>query len=711
MGYDIGWAIVGEQPLARDELVDLKAHVAKWAKRIVGYDLLVATSVHPQIQAHFMLRPQRAKDAVYDEHYDGDGAGGFAFDVIDTIWDAMEKLRAIVPRHEVLVQDDFFGYRWDGRKFDTTKLDLEWPSWDAEGWIALGTLALPALQERFADRPTGLRPAPAVKPRKKRQRNPYLGPLGWDEDGGERFVGPWAWPPAPEPERPFFERLDEAQAVARESLANETALVSPVAAYELNNPVAGDIEKVLDELVHLAVNEVTNISDEDRARLGLDLPRSPDRWTVREAIAKCLATRWPEQATALFLDRAGEWISSMVVADLTRVVFAAVTPTSVLQARVVDVWQRFIVDPDKSRYVTDYLRPLLPLAFDAALEALRAPLPALERDLGQEAIKTLAFSGPRAADGLSVLVACIRRDRRHPLWERLREWTLAAFDRLETVRGGVPSVLIEIASGEVRMSSVYRVVARDPERGLEFLDRLRDCTGLAEYSVDLLDAFPDHVAYEAKAVQLLSHPFWRVRMWAISRVHYAMREGAAAAVWATFVDSDVDVEDRDRERFVSGKGPYDRKGWLAEAARHGVAELPALPTAVEGLSSRCPDHRSWAIGFVDKRRRVADAATLVLADELDLALSHRGHARAAIAWARWRVLIDDLPVDLAGRSAWARERLDGVPAELRAVAERGAETVALEYPPGRFALSAAELDVLDRLEQDIASRGEELLAR
>ena len=510
MGYDIGWAILGTEPLAAEELALLHAHVTAWAPRIMDYDLSVPIAAQPEVQAAFSLRPSRNPDVEVDEEFYGSGAFGFAMDVVEEIFEALEEMRELVPRHEVVIQDDFHGFRWTGTGFDIVNdVSIADPGWNDPGWVALGTLSLQQVNERFADRqaapankstkksasddvavdlshPGSRKWAETKKARKANQkpwdgRGEWRGPIDWGVNG-PYFAGPWA-EPEPTPDVPFFAKLDAAQAaaIAEREAAPAPAPVEP-AAPSTKTVARSKQPGLVDELIEMVISERTRVTPFERQKYHLDLPGSPSRYDIRDAIARSLSIFFTDEAADLLLDNAEKWMGNHALCDVAQKVFERAAQTPERIARVKALWARTVEESNRSRDLNDYLRPYAPVLFDAAVEILRAPLPSLDWDACGTAIDIVSRASARGSDAVSVLTACMRRDRRHTRWERVRDRAIDALERLADPRSAATG-LIEMSQSDQRSSACVRLVARDPEHGLAMLERMRDCAGFADYAV------------------------------------------------------------------------------------------------------------------------------------------------------------------------------------------------------------------------------------
>ena len=110
MGFDIGWEVAGARALTDDDLDAIAIHVAKWASQIIEYDLCVARTRQPEIQAFYTVRPRT--------HEPGEDAGhGYNHGAMLDVFDALAELQRLLPDFEVRVEDDFAAYEWDGDEF------------------------------------------------------------------------------------------------------------------------------------------------------------------------------------------------------------------------------------------------------------------------------------------------------------------------------------------------------------------------------------------------------------------------------------------------------------------------------------------------------------------------------------------------------------------------------------------------------------------
>ncbi|MEZ4403830.1 MAG: hypothetical protein R3B06_27655 [Kofleriaceae bacterium] len=346
-----------------------------------------------------------------------------------------------------------------------------------------------------------------------------------------------------------------------------------------------------------------------------------------------------------------------------------------------------------------------PALMAACVDELAAPAATTYGGRARSALDLVARATTHVELVTAVIVARLRRDRgRSP--EEV-PWRTDAYRALRRIASPVvaPTVRLELAAATLPSEQIelMECLAASDLDAADELRGLVDVPGLAGEATRA--RVRGGMETEAGRTKLLAHPYWKIRLMAADQCRdWGRARVETCAVWAA-VDAAGLPTPGDERAHALGDG---RASWDELALAHGrPITLPALPPAVAGVASSCADYRRWALWAVDQAPTAGLAPARVLADELDRALSGRGHPRTPLPWSRWQAVVAGLPAERHARLAWAiANRPDDLDPILARVIDDDAATVAAALPAARYTLTADQRAALVLAEATVADRGD-----
>lgn len=375
-------------------------------------------------------------------------------------------------------------------------------------------------------------------------------------------------------------------------------------------------------------------------------------------------------------------------------------------------------DADLVRHICNALEPAAaqPLVVKLAKAALESP--DSDADTLSAVCQMLTRARAAADELVPVLVARARADRattgREIVW---RDRLLSALEYLGRPAAFATLLLDADADRRVLGRAASAMARCDAGRALPFLDRMKDCPGVAASS--LVRALGDIAlpAVVASLMRYLDHGEAATRIAAANGLIAHGRLSEVAAVWRTLDAAAYRRDGFARERALRAFGINDgvmSGDWDALVTARGEQpiQLPPLPTPLSCLAHPSVDVRSAGRSVLEEAAGPQHLLAMVLSYELEQALGKLGAPRGYPAFWKWRTYLSSLGCTAAMEDqvvAWIRQNLDRLPPqelapELEPLRDGDLAAVAARCMPAPFALTAEERIALDAEEARVAAQ-------
>ena len=524
---------------------------------------------------------------------------------------------------------------------------------------------------------------------------------GWEPDGDGRAAA------APTSETGWVHARGHAPAPTS---ASASASASGPAVPAARSDLAARIDALVDVYLGRKLTPATRAA----AALPRAIMKLRDR-ELREAVGAALAALPNQDVGDRLVARLRELYGTAYLDSLCGAVWPSYVADADQAAQVTARWDEAIDDGWESAvYLPGVFAGALGSAalFARALETVAAPDAGRARRRMEATFELLRRADDdRRGEVVCALLARIHADRGRAI--DAVPWRALAYEGLRRFAGplAAPTATLELADPVTARAAapLLEVVARDRARGAAVIARAVELPGLATHAVAaLVRERRDDVA---TWLDYLAHPFWMIRAAAAEHAPFSsVGPQAMGAVWRSIEAWEHPVPDAAVAAARTRANLRRDTPWTEYArAPGGELALPPLPPLRDGLAASCADQRAWTIAAVDDRGRAEDAAALVAADELDLALARRGFPRTAPRWSRWCRRLPALPTDPAGRRAWARAHQDDLAPILRQVLCDGGAAVAATFGPPHLDLSPDARAALESDARPPIERGAALL--
>lgn len=450
---------------------------------------------------------------------------------------------------------------------------------------------------------------------------------------------------------------------------------------------------------------------------------SGDRYAQRQALA---AQKQPERVARLGMALLptlpkDDWPRTGRN-DLAQAIFQALEKIEELPPAIEEgirtLWQTR-PDTDVLRHLATALEPVA--GKPPLLGLLRAALEAEDTDADTLNCVCQLLSRARSCDDemVPVLVARARRDRSNT-WRDItwRERLLCALEFMASPAAFATVLLDADADRKVLWRAASAMAKCDPARALPSLDRMKDCPGISASAIArVLGDLPLPTAVESLR-RYLDHGETATRVLAASAMLQHGRLPEVAAVWRTLDAAGYRRDNYQRDRALRAFDIHDSPAtvdWDALVRARGgePLPLPALPTALEGLTHPNIDARSAARSVIEDAADPQHLLAIALTIELEHAIGKLGAPRGYPSFWRWRTFLTSLGCESSSDEKiipWVRENLERLPQqalspELVALRDGDIAAAAVRYVVQPFALTAEERAALDAEEAGVAAKG------